>query len=338
MTSATDQSFLRQDERDDVLFYQQPRMVDHLDRTALDTVEALIDSLILEPAPDMLDLMASWDSHLPASVSPARTVGLGLNEAELAFNDRLDVRVIHDLNRQPWLPFEDACFDVVVNTVSVDYLTQPMKVFAEVGRILRPGGLFLVIFSNRWFKEKVTRIWQAADEQQRVALVQSWFDQTGLFWPTRTFVSMGKPRPDKDRYAHLGIPSDPVYAVFSDRKGLSDQHERPLPAASIAARSREEVHRRRAAIGDTLRCPYCDAPLRKWAVPQTPFTEWPNEYMYGCFNDSCPYLVEGWEEMARQGNSGWSYRLVYNQLNNAVMPMPVPNLNAMKDNIIDDEL
>jgi hypothetical protein len=57
--------------------------------------------------------------------------------------------------------------------------------------------------------------------------------------------------------------------------------------------------------------------------------------MYGCFNDACPYLVAGWSEMGLQGNSGWSYRFVYNQLNDSVLPMPVPDLNAMKENIID---
>ena len=30
-------------------------------------------------------------------------------------------------------------FDVVTNTVSVDYLTKPLQVFQEVGRVLRPG-------------------------------------------------------------------------------------------------------------------------------------------------------------------------------------------------------
>ena len=34
----------------------------------------------------MLDLMASWDSHLPNTVRPSRVVGLGLNENELSEN------------------------------------------------------------------------------------------------------------------------------------------------------------------------------------------------------------------------------------------------------------
>ena len=33
-----------------------------------------------------------------------------------------------------------ARFDVVTNTVSVDYLTKPLQVFQEIGRVLRPGG------------------------------------------------------------------------------------------------------------------------------------------------------------------------------------------------------
>ena len=51
-------------------------------------------------------------------------------------------RVVHDLNADPVLPFADASFDAAVCCVSVDYLTRPVEVFAEVARTLRPGGAF----------------------------------------------------------------------------------------------------------------------------------------------------------------------------------------------------
>ena len=40
-----------------------------------------------------------------------------------------------------------------------------------------------------------------------------------------------------------------------------------------------------------------------------PFSEWDQEYLYVCFRDDCPYLLGGWDAMARQGNIGSSYRL-----------------------------
>jgi SAM-dependent methyltransferase len=42
-------------------------------------------------------------------------------------------------------------------TCSVQYLQQPEKVFAEVYRVLKPGGVFIITFSNRLFYTKVRR-------------------------------------------------------------------------------------------------------------------------------------------------------------------------------------
>ena len=225
-------NFSREDERPDAEFYARPRLVDHLDREALATVRQIIGRLIIEPEPAILDLMASWDSHLPPDLEPGEVVGLGLNQTELDANTALTRRVIHDLNQDPVLPFGDATFDVVLNTVSVDYLVDPAAVFREVGRVLKPGGLHLVIFSNRWFEPKVTRLWRTSPENERVLLVQDWFREAGLFEETRVFLSKGRPRPADDKYAHLGLPSDPVWAVYADRAG-GDPCRVPRPAVRL---------------------------------------------------------------------------------------------------------
>ncbi|MCF8062897.1 MAG: hypothetical protein K9M82_10305, partial [Deltaproteobacteria bacterium] len=72
-------AFSRMDENEDSLFYETDRFVSHLDRTALATVEHVVGSLITVERPEILDLMAGWDSHIPAGVRPSRVVGLGLN-------------------------------------------------------------------------------------------------------------------------------------------------------------------------------------------------------------------------------------------------------------------
>jgi hypothetical protein len=74
--------------------------------------------------------------------------------------------------------------------------------------------------------------------------------------------------------------------------------------------------------------------MLKWAVPQTPFTEWDVPYMYICFNDDCPYLVRGWRAMERQGMGGFSYRAMYNPSSDAFYPVPVASLRALRDGII----
>jgi len=211
-------AFSRLDEDDDRVFYERDRMVAHLDSVALRTVESLIGRLVTGPKPAILDLMASWDSHIPDSVQPSKVVGLGLNRNELAHNRTLTEFILHDLNRNPELPFDDDTFDAVINTVSVDYMTRPFEVFAEVGRILKRGGLFLVVFSNRFFPRKATRLWRDSKEGARVALVKDFFGSVPVFDSPQDFLSAGKPRPKDDKYAHLGIPSDPIYAVYARKK------------------------------------------------------------------------------------------------------------------------
>lgn len=147
--SLTPEDFSREDETDDAVFYARERFVSHLDSLALSTVERIVGELLAETDPAVLDLMAGWDSHIPSQVKPSRVVGLGLNENELRANERLGDFVMHDLNKNPRLPFAGQTFDVVINTVSVDYMTRPMEVFQDVARILKPGGLFLVLSGQR---------------------------------------------------------------------------------------------------------------------------------------------------------------------------------------------
>ncbi len=331
------EGFTRIDESDDAQFYATDRFVSHLDSLALETVEKLIGELIVEENPVLLDLMAGWDSHIPEKLEPSKVVGLGLNRNELSENTSLSEIVIHDLNKDPILPFPNNTFDAVLNTVSVDYMTKPIQVFREVGRILRPGGLFLVIFSNRMFPEKAIRVWKESSEDERVLLVEDFFKEASLFEKPSVFVSKGKPRPENDKYSHLGIPSDPIYAVYADKRGGSPCKARPVVTMAYGALLEgEELEKRKKAIKRTLRCPYCGERLRKWAVPDNPFAcTWDNDYMYICFNDACPYYVRGWDVMHKEGTCGASYRLMYNPEKDRCLPIPVPSPKALKEGIIE---
>jgi SAM-dependent methyltransferase len=194
--------FSRLVEEDDSAFYSRERLVPHLDSLALETIEKLIGTLIVEDNPVILDLMTSWDSHIPERLHSHNITGLGLNETELKRNPVLSEYVLHDLNRNWHLPFPNNSFDIVLNTVSVDYLTRPVEVFREVGRILKPGGLFLVIFSNRMFPEKAVKIWRESGEEERIQLVEYYFQKSGAFKRTELFISKGRPRPKNDKYFH----------------------------------------------------------------------------------------------------------------------------------------
>ena len=333
----SDDSFSRIDESDDSLFYATDRFVQHIDSLALSTAERIIGELVIEDSPVILDLMAGWDSHIPSTIVAQRVVGLGLNPRELSKNSVLTEHCIHDLNKDPCLPFPDNTFDAVLNVVSVDYMTRPVEVFREVGRILKPGGLFLVIFSNRMFEQKAVKIWRQSGEEERAWLVEEFFRRGGIFSSPQVFVSKGKPRPRDDKYAHLGIPSDPIYALYAEKTGggRSKRPKRLHDSALPDLPDPQELEKRKDAVKGTLQCPYCSEKLRKWEVPQTPFTQWDIEFMFLCFNDHCPYLVRGWDVMYRQGNTGLSYRFAYNPDRDQCMSVPVPNLHALKDGIVE---
>lgn len=196
--------FRRLDEDDDELFYLAPRFVVHIDDAAIRTVGEIYASRLPRGAV-LLDLMSSWRSHLPAELSPAHVVGLGLNRPEMEDNPALSEIVVHNLNRAPRLPLADASFDAAVLSVSVQYLVHPVEVFADVGRVLRPGAPFIVTFSNRMFPTKAVAVWTEASEAQRVGLVGYYFTRSARYERIETI----------DR--SIG-PGDPVWAVLGYRK------------------------------------------------------------------------------------------------------------------------
>ena len=330
-------AFSRIDESDDAEFYAADRLVAHLDSTALKTVVDLVERLVPPKGQRILDLMASWDSHLPESFRNCHVTGLGLNQHELDKNPRLSERVLHDLNANPTLPFEGQTFDVVLCTVSVDYLTQPVKVFREVSRVLKPDGLLLVVFSNRFFPPKVVRIWREANEEERIEIVKAYFVHSEGFKEPRVYAAKGKPRPKDDRYADMGLPSDPIYAVFADRKGGADP-TRELPGVD-AGRHKvdpEVLRQRKENVAHTLECPHCQQPLSRWQVPQTPFVEWSSVYQFICFNDDCPHYVGGWNTFANQRIPG-SYRFMYDPDTGSCHSVPVLTPEALRASIVPAE-
>ncbi|KAK1383872.1 S-adenosyl-L-methionine-dependent methyltransferases superfamily protein [Heracleum sosnowskyi] len=162
------------DIRPDKQFYDYPRFVTHVDDKFISTLTNVYRQK-LRADTEIFDLMSSWISHLPGEVQYKRVVGHGLNAQELARNPRLDYFFVKDLNQDQDFELESCSFDAVLCTVSVQYLQQPEKVFTEVCRILRPGGVFIVSFSNRLFYEKAISAWREGTAYSRVQLVTQYF-------------------------------------------------------------------------------------------------------------------------------------------------------------------
>jgi SAM-dependent methyltransferase len=191
-------------------------LVSHVDTRAQASIAALY-SRLLKPGMAVVDLMSSWQSHVPQDLELNSLVGLGLNEEELHHNPRLTGQVLHDFNRDPVLPFPDEQFDALICNLSVEYLVRPLEVFAEAARVIKPGGLLVQTFSNRWFPPKVVQIWTELHEFERVGLVLEYFLRSGSFGNLKTFSSRGWPRPETDRYYPQIRLSDPVYAVWGEK-------------------------------------------------------------------------------------------------------------------------
>jgi SAM-dependent methyltransferase len=197
-----DAYFARQDEGDDAAFYRAPRLVAHLDDAARAALAAYYGR-VLAPGSDVLDLMSSCVSHLPRDLASGSVTGLGMNAAELAANPQLTAALVHDLNARPNLPFADASFDACLIAVSVQYLTRPVAVFADIARVLRPGGCCIVSFSNRCFPTKAVALWRAFGDAGHAWLVRAYFRRAGGFAEPEL----------ADLSPRVGMAGDPLFAV-----------------------------------------------------------------------------------------------------------------------------
>ncbi len=200
-------SFNREDESDDALFYSEARLVVHIDAAAITQLKKYLLAQLPEGC-TLLDLMSSWRSHIPDGVTTHQVYGLGLNGEEMSNNPQLDHWVIKDINKDSNLPYEDSKFDAAMVIVSIQYMTDPISVFSEVNRVLKKYCKFHVVYSNRMFPTKATKIWKVFDNIERASLVGSYFDNSGS-WSVPNAVDLS---PVGD------VIYDPLFVVSAQKK------------------------------------------------------------------------------------------------------------------------
>ena len=193
--------FRRVDESDDRDFYVMPRLVIHVDEHG-STALSDFYGRVLKSGARVLDLMSAYRSHLPDDAEYARIVGLGMNVTELLENTALRGGVVQDLNRLPALPFADDSFDACLFSFSIQYLTQPVRVLADVARVLQPGGAFYVAYTNRMFPTKAVAVWQACSDVERGQLIGGYLAEAGGYADFAT-----------ERLVEGGTGFDPLYVV-----------------------------------------------------------------------------------------------------------------------------
>lgn len=206
------------DPSNDIDFYSFPRFVTHVDDGFIEQLTELYREK-LQPQTRVLDLMSSWVSHLPEEIEFDHVEGHGMNYEELQKNSRLNGYFVQNLNQNLQLPLKNEDFDAVLITVSVQYLQYPEAVFAEIYRVLKPGGLVIVSFSNRMFYQKAIAVWRDGTEASRLALVQQYLKSIPGFSEPEV-ISRQSVIPNF--LAMLGLAgADPFYAVIANKELIS---------------------------------------------------------------------------------------------------------------------
>ena len=169
-----------QDPSDDQLFYLIPKFVQHAGAECRESLTKYYGCVLPDDG-DVLDLCSSWTSHYPKGYKAKRCAALGLNALELLANPSKTEWTVQNLNKDLTLPYEDNSFDVVTNSLSADYLTSPLEVFKEIRRVLKPGGLAAMAFTNRCFPSKVVPCWtRPFTEPSHARIIASYYHYAGF--------------------------------------------------------------------------------------------------------------------------------------------------------------
>lgn len=210
--------FSRKIEDDDTLFY------DSIDTTAPIVDQVSIEQLKqfytanIKDSQQVLDLLAGPDSYLPAQLNQLNVTGLALKESDLQANPVLNQYTIQDINKQPGLPFEDQQFDAVTCAFGIEYLIHPVAVFKEIARVLKPGGVFLIAFSDRFYEQKVIHLWDDLHTFERMGLVLEYFRQSGEFEQLHSESIRGLIRHEEDPFINKTVHSCPMFMLSGKRK------------------------------------------------------------------------------------------------------------------------
>jgi ubiquinone/menaquinone biosynthesis C-methylase UbiE len=123
-----------------------------------------------------------------------RVVGLDFSDVVLelardnAQKSGVSSRVSFEEGNAQDMPFEDDTFDLVISGNTLHLLKNPVRMFNEIQRVLRPGGRFLVSdFRRSWLgilTEHVRSAYSAEEVRDllRQSELQNWKVKDSFFW------------------------------------------------------------------------------------------------------------------------------------------------------------
>ena len=127
-------------------------------------------------------------------IPTVEVVGLDLSDVALelardnAQRSRVSSRVSFEKGDAEDMPFEDDTFDLVISGNTLHLLKNPVRMFNEIQRVLKPGGRFLVSdFRRSWLgilTEHVRSAYSAEEVRDllRQSELQDWKVKDSFFW------------------------------------------------------------------------------------------------------------------------------------------------------------
>ncbi len=288
---------------------------------------------------EVLDLLGGSDRFVPQG-AVSSLLGPEPGAAAAGLHRRLMLRVADELNRQPLLPLQGESFDAALVTLDVGALRRPLEVFRELGRVLRPGGLVVVSFGPAARDEAHTRLWSDAGDRDRLMLAEAFleFSAAGFTAPTSITLLEGDEGVEwREGRAPLDDPEAPhAHVVFAYRDEVAAPHRgRPPfpPPKPQPAKTKDDI--RYDEAGRPC-CPYCQAPMGRYAPPVTVFEiDYGVDELYVCFDDRCGYYRRSRRWMRSQGHAGFTYRFMLNPATGATGPLPDDLRGSLKSCRID---
>eukprot|EP01059_Diplonema_ambulator_P033897 TRINITY_DN7319_c0_g1_i1.p1 TRINITY_DN7319_c0_g1~~TRINITY_DN7319_c0_g1_i1.p1 ORF type:complete len:247 (+),score=55.73 TRINITY_DN7319_c0_g1_i1:208-948(+) len=172
--------YTKMDKKSDKVFYKRARMEAHMATESLEAIRTYYKGALGGGDARHLEMCASVFSYFPEGYTP-QCHGVGLNEDELSANKALtDGFTVQNLNKEPNLPFADNSFGVCTHVASIEYLTDPIHHCRELNRVLAPSSPIHVIFTNRAFWTKSTKIWTTLTHDERTLLTALYLSYAGF--------------------------------------------------------------------------------------------------------------------------------------------------------------
>jgi SAM-dependent methyltransferase len=130
------------------------------------TLPLLIEAADIGAGRDVLEI-GSGPGHIAAALQEtgARVTGIDFSASMVEVARRSHPKVRFEEANAEQLPFEDDSFDAVVSNFVVHHLARPEVVFAEVRRVLRPGGRFaFAVFASPEAQSSIGAFFAAVEE------------------------------------------------------------------------------------------------------------------------------------------------------------------------------